>query len=233
MNKDDVKRILMSMRTTENAVRVNYLLGQIDMMTDEQIKTEVEKAGGTEDGVRAVLTSRIGNTSREEEPDVPLNKYITYRMTGDCIHLHLPHQLKDVMQKLGPRKTMDLVNVYLLDALERVRQLKNNGFHKFIDKKNIYMISPILVKRELDELADVDFKTALYTKKQLQDPSFVAATPEAQLATHIFGNKTNVGTAVISLDILNTPEWQAKRKAKLEDLKGRGATMDVEGVAIE
>lgn len=233
MNRDDVKRILMSMRIPENEVRVNYLLGQIDVMTDEQIKTEVEKAGGTEDGVRAVLSSKIGIHSREEEPDVALNKYITYRMTGDCIHLHLPHQLKDVMQKLGPRKTMDLVNVYLLDALERVRQLKNNGFHKFIDKKNIYMISPILVKRELDELADVDFKTVLYTKKQLQDSSFVAATPEAQLATHIFGNKTNVGTAIISLDILNTPEWQAKRKAKLEELRERGAVIENDGVALE
>ena len=80
------------------------------------------------------------------------------------------------------------------------------------------MISPILLEREIKFLEELDFETHSYKKKELQNPEFVAGHPEAQLAVHIFGTQSNVGTAKIGLDIVNSQEWQAKREKKLKNL---------------
>ena len=48
MNKQEVKSLLMSMRTENNQNIVNYLLGKIDLMDEKSIDEAVKKAGGTE-----------------------------------------------------------------------------------------------------------------------------------------------------------------------------------------
>jgi len=39
LNKNDIKRILMSLRNMQNENQVNYLLGTIDLLSEEQINT--------------------------------------------------------------------------------------------------------------------------------------------------------------------------------------------------
>lgn len=42
MNKKEVKNILISMRTPENEIAVNHLLGQLDMKSDTEIEQITE-----------------------------------------------------------------------------------------------------------------------------------------------------------------------------------------------
>ena len=58
---------------------------------------------------------------------------------------------------------MDTVNLHLLDAIDKIKQLRDNGFYRFQGKDSIYMISPI--RREMKFLDSMDFKTQSYRKK--------------------------------------------------------------------
>lgn len=75
-------------------------------------------------------------------------------------------------------------------------------------------------------LEELDFTTHSYSKKQLNDDGFVQANPEAELATQIFGKGKNVGNASIGFDVINSKEWQDKKKEVIEKLKTRGISID-------
>ena len=45
--------------------------------------------------------------------------------------------------------------------------MQNDGFYKFEGKNSIYMISPILVGREMKFLEELDFNTQLYSKQRI------------------------------------------------------------------
>lgn len=227
MNKNDIKRILMSMRTAENENQVNNLLGKIDLLPEEKLQTMIAQIGDNEESIRKYLEEKLGerrNNGHEEH--TPINNMFTYGLAGSCIHLHMPVDLHEMMSKKGIKKTVDTVNLYLLDAIDRIRKLQNDGFYKFNGKDSIYMISPILVGREMKFLEELDFETHSYKKKELQSEEFVSEHPEAQLAVHIFGRDSNVGTAKIGLDVINSQEWQIKRAKKVKDFEEQGIKLN-------
>ena len=49
LNKNDIKRILMSMRTAQNENQVNNLLGKIDLLPEEKLQTMIAQIGDNED----------------------------------------------------------------------------------------------------------------------------------------------------------------------------------------
>lgn len=226
MNKKDIKRILISMRTPENENQINNLLGKIDLLPEEQLQTMIAQIGDNEESIRKYLEGKLDERNNNgHEEHTPINDMFTYGIAGSCIHLHMPVDLHEMMSKKGIKKTVDTVNLYLLDAIERIKKLRNDGFYRFDGKDSIYMISPILVGREMKFLEDLDFETHSYRKKELQSEEFVAAHPEAQLAVHIFGRNSNVGTAKIGLDVINSQEWQDKRNKKVEEFEEKGITL--------
>ena len=143
----------------------------------------------------------------------------TYGVSEHCIHLHLPGDLHKKMAENGISKTISMVNLSLLDAISKIQALKAEKFYRFEGKDSIYMISPIVIKREMRFLEGLDFKTQSYSKKQLEDEKFVRENPEAGLAVHIFGKGKNIGTASIDFDTINTTEWQEKRDTAMKELR--------------
>ncbi len=227
MDKNNVKSILMSMRTQANAERVNFLLGKIDMLSEEQIQKELSKIGSREESVRGFLEKTLQEEpKRQHQEHKPINEMFTYGIAGKTIHLHMPVDLRSMLAKNGLSKTVNTVNLYLLDAIEKVRERQDGGSKELEGKDSIYMISPILVGRELKFLEELDFETRLYRKKDLGDEKFVAKNKEAKLATSIFGNSQNVGAALISMDKVRSKEWQEKRKAKIEQFKEQGIVIE-------
>ena len=189
MNKKEVKNILISMRTPENEIAVNHLLGQLDMKSDNEIEQITEKLENSEENIRENLSKKIEEISQSKnEEKHPINDMFTY----------------------GISKTIALVNLQLLDAIDKIKEMRDGGFYRFKDKNSIYMISPAVIKREMKFLEELDFTTHSYSKKQLSDEKFVQETPEAQLATHIFGHDKNVGTALIRFEQINSKQWQEK-----------------------
>ena len=125
----------------------------------------------------------------------------------------------------GISRTIDTVNMYLLDAIDKIKELKENGYDEFQGKDSIYMISPILLGRELKFLKELDFETRTYNKQELNNEDFLIDSPEAKLATQIFGKDKNVGTAQISFDFISSKEWQTKKEEKLKEFANKGITL--------
>ena len=114
MNKQEVKSLLMSMRTENNQNIVNYLLGKIDLMDEKSIDEAVKKAGGTEKSIHDFLERKIAEVeSRVQHDDhKPVNKMFTYGRAGSCLHLHLPGDLHGMIEKKGISGTINTVNLY-------------------------------------------------------------------------------------------------------------------------
>lgn len=227
MGKQHIKAILISMRTHENESKVNFLLGQIDMMSETDITEYLAKIGNSEENIKSFFEKELQSPSiQTNEEHTPINKMFTYGISEDSVHFHLPRDLHDVISSIGISKTFDTVNLHLLDAINRVKNLKDSGFHKLSNIDKIYMISPILFGKEAKFLKEMGFQVNSYKKGQLQNDEFVNGHSEARLATRIFGNEQNIATAFIPFKTLNTPEWQAKYKAKIKEFHEKGIFLE-------
>ncbi|MBQ3414012.1 MAG: hypothetical protein IJH39_01400 [Clostridia bacterium] len=227
MERKKIKEILMSMRTQENEELVNNILGKLDLMDEDSIQKAITKVGDNEDNIRKFFESKLSERRQNNNDEkFPINGMFTYGISGNCIHLHLPVDLHKQIREEGLSRTIDTVNFYLLDAIDRIQRLKNNGFHRFKGKDSIYMISPALVGKELKTLENLDFTTHLYRKKDLKNKKFVNDSPEASLATKIFGEDKNIGTALISFDIIQTEEWQKKKRDKYKEFEEKGIALE-------
>ncbi len=228
MNKKDVKIILMSMRTQNNEERINKLLGKIDMLDEETLQKAIQKVGGTEEDVKVFFESKLKEQSTHQEEHTPINAMFSYGISDTCIHLHFPNDLHDMISQQGISRTIDLANLYLLDAIDRIKQLKSDGFYRFSDKDSIYMISHALIGSELEFLSKLDFKTRRYNSRELKSEDFLRNNPEANLAVQLFGNDKRIGTAKIDIDTIFSDEWQEKKQGIVQRLKDKGITLNNE-----
>ena len=221
MEKRDIKNILISMRTTENEAQINNLLGKIDMLDFSTLQEMLQKIGDNEDSVRKFLESKLSASRENTEEKYPINSMFTYGISGNCVHLHLPMNLHQMISQHGISATIANVHLQLIDAIEKIGKLKADSFYRFNNVDSIYMISPILVKREINFLNDLGFTTNIHSKKKLKDSKYLEEVPEAQLATHIFGNDKNVGSALIKIDTILGEQWKQLAKKKVEELENK------------
>ena len=75
MNKNDVKRILMSMRNSQNEAQVNGLLGKIDMLDESKLQEMITEIGDNEESIKNYLSQKLneGQINRHEKHE-PLNE---------------------------------------------------------------------------------------------------------------------------------------------------------------
>lgn len=232
MKKQEIKNILISMRTQENEEIVNNLLGRIDLMDEKEIKTTLEKVGDNEESIRKFFQSKLSKQHHNDDK-YPINYMFTYGVSGNCIHLHLPGDLHQMLSERGITGTINTVNLYLLDAIEKIKELREDGFYKFQEKDSIYMISPILAGIEMKFLDSMDFETQYYRRKDLNDEKFLEEHKEARLATQIFGKHQNVGTASISFDTISSKEWQDKKNQKVQEFNKKGIKLQETSINID
>lgn len=226
MKKQELKNILISIRTEENDTLVNNLLGKIDMLDEQSLQTALEKVGDNEESVREFFKNKlVANQQKQSDEKFSINDMFTYGISGNCIHLHLPGDLHQMLAEKGISATMNTINLQLLDAIDEIKQLRDNGFYGFQGKDSIYMISPILIGREMKFLDSIDFQTQQYKKRELDDKKFVQEHPEARLAIDIFGKDKNVGTASIKFETIASKEWQEKKEEKIQEFKNKGITL--------
>ena len=150
----------------------------------------------------------------------------TYGVSGDCVHLHLPGKLEETIKESGMLKTFYTVNLYLLDEKKKIGEKKQEGLETFEKCTKIYMISPILIKKELEFLKQLDFDVQLH-KIGPEDNSSIA-----KLIRAIFGDRTDkkglirAGEATLSFEKIFTPEWQAKKNEMVEICKQKGICIE-------
>ncbi|MBO5479293.1 MAG: hypothetical protein J6A04_06390 [Clostridia bacterium] len=225
MDKREVEDILISMKTSENEEIINKLLDKVKIIDNISLQNAIRQAGGTREAITKFFENKISeiqNKTTQEHTQV--NEMFSYGITGNCIHLHLPTDLHSMIAERGISGTIDTVNLYLLDAIDKIKALKDDRYDKFQEKDSIYMISPILLGRELRFLEELDFETRNYKKSELNSEDFLRRNPEAILATRIFGKDKNVGTAQINFDIISSNEWQEKKEERLKEFASKGIT---------
>lgn len=226
MTKRDIKNILMSMRNPENEAIINNFLGKIDIMAEQELQKYLEKIGNNEESIRNFFESKISEKLRSQsEKKFPINDMFTYGIAENCIHLYLTEDFDEMLRKEGPFRTIDIINLYLFDAIDRIKQSRDDGDYRVQGKDSIYMISPILIEREMKFLDSMNFKTHLYRKKDLNDDKFIEKYPEAKLATQIFGKDKNIGTASIDFATIASEKWQNKKKQIVKEFEKRGITL--------
>lgn len=84
----------------------------------------INRAGGSEESVRSFFEKKIDeNLHHHNDDKEPINSMFTYGTSGNCVHLHLPVELRPVLKEKGIQGTIDTVNLYLLDAVDKISRM--------------------------------------------------------------------------------------------------------------
>ena len=229
LSKEKIKVILMTLKTEANEEYIKILSEKIDKLDDKKIETILKDVGYTEEAVKKVLEEKINkmlNQTRMEK-HLPLNKLFTYGITGSTIHLHLPGNLFKITGEKSPSKAQDKVNLYLIDALEKIKEMKQNGDSRIKGVKNIYMISRLLSREDERKLLfDLGFDTKIHTSDDLKNKEYIEKNPESRLAIHLFGDIKSVGSAIMPLDKVYEKDWEVKKEEVKKNIKSTGISLD-------
>ena len=143
MKKDEIKQLLMNMRTSDNEPAVNYLLGSIDMMSDEEIYAKMKQLNINEENIEQFLASKVMQIQMQnDEPEhfIGVNKMFCYGRTGDTIHMHLiPKDLRNLKKQLGDEAFYQFYQDQLEDFLSRLQDIFRND----TSMKTLFAVSPI------------------------------------------------------------------------------------------
>ena len=143
MEKNELKALLMKMRTPENEASVNYLLGLLDMMSNEELHTKLEKLNINKENIEQFLTEQIERVHIHQEQSehfINVNKMFCYGRTGDTIHMHLiPKDLRDLKKTLGDEAFYQFFKDQLEDFLARLQDIFRNDS----TIKTLFAVSPI------------------------------------------------------------------------------------------
>ena len=155
MNKKEIKRILMNMRTPENEEAVNHLLGLIDMMNETDIQNKLEQLNANERNIAEILKGMIKKIQVQNEKSehfTNVNKMFYYGRTENTIHMHLiPKDLRNVKNKLGDEAFYQFYKDQLEDFLSRLQDI----FRKDTSIESLFAVSPIFFHPNIS-LAHVD-----------------------------------------------------------------------------
>ena len=210
---DFKKRILNTLRGTKQ-------------LTEGTTETKVKDNSKAEFRERIRVEDNKEQQTNRDDKHKPINKMISYGFAKNCVHLHLPVDLREDLRTLGIRQTKDKVNLYLVDAIEQLKNKKQSGDKNFKNKNSIYMISPALIPSELKILEEFGFTTKFYSKNELQNESFIKSDKEAQLAVKIFGPLKNVGTASIDFKNINSEKFKKAKEALVGKCQKAGITIE-------
>lgn len=205
--KPKIKRVLRSLRTKENQVWVNALLGKIDIMKDDELvnhltdikKHCVQNSLDFKEELKNVLQSKIIALQNEGKGEnYSLNGAFLFNIKDNSALLHMPLDFtKPFGNKESFLKAMDAYNPYLLDAIDKLKDLKDNGFYPLNGVDTIAMYSPILMGDELVWLKDLGFETNYHKKGNYKNPQYFIDNPEAIIGVTKFQGKS-FGTAKLA-----------------------------------
>ena len=143
MEKQKLKEMLMSMRTAENDASVNYLLGLIDTISDEDLQSKFKESKVNEENVEDFLAEQIKKVQTQQEQGkqfTNVNQMFCYGRIGDTLHMHLiPKDLRGLKSKLGDEAFYQFFKDQLEDFLSRLQ----DTFRDDNSIKTLFAVSPI------------------------------------------------------------------------------------------
>lgn len=231
MNKKEVKKILFSIRTSENEAIVNNILGEIDMMTEEKVEAKTKNV--SEIKVKQYFEMKIEKKQNVTSHFIKVNDFFEYGINGGVVHLHLPGDFHRMFKENGKLKASAIIAKNLIDAATRINNQRNMGDSRLEKCTSMYMVSPIfysptfypkvLRDRKLRDNIKVEtpifkifklmgLETTTYTREELQNSDFIQNNKEAERAVKNFGTNRDVGVAMLSFDKFNSKKFQTRLK---------------------
>ena len=222
MTKKELKTLLITLKieNPENEAKINKMLEHLSKLNEKEF--EEQFGNYSEEDIKKEIFRRLQEPKRQEDKfkKIDKNDYFTYGVNGDCVNIHVPpfpEEFKAMFRSknlLVKTKAFTKLAISFFDALEKIKQQKDNGNSEFKDTKKIYMISPIFGSptfnhfRVLRLLKLLGFKTQYFCIEQLGNEDFVAQNKEAKLGVEKFGTKKNLGSATITYEKMNTDRWK-------------------------
>ena len=149
MKKDEIKSLLIEMRTSKNEESVNYLLGTLDMMSDEELCAKLNKLNINKENIKQFLNDRIEKTQIQKDKNeqfVNVNKMFCYGRTGNTIHMHLiPKDLRNMKKTLGDEAFYQFFQDQLEDFLSRMQDVFRNDN----TIESLFAVSPIFFNSDI------------------------------------------------------------------------------------
>ena len=149
MNKNEIKELLINMRTSENEAAVNYLLGQLDMKSDKDLETIITRYHINKENISVFLATRIEKLQTQQEQSehfTSVNKMFCFGRTGDTIHMHLiPKDLRGIKKQLGDDAFYKFYKSQLEDFLSRLQDIVRNDN----TIKSLFAVSPIFFNESI------------------------------------------------------------------------------------
>ena len=152
MEKENIKKILIKIKTPDNEIKVDNLLKLLDQMSDEELHIKLKQLNLSENNIEQYLSSLIVKTKNQEETSerfVNINDWFCCGRTGDTIHLHLiPKDLRGIKKELGDEEFYNLFKKQLEDFLSRIQIM----FSEDTSVKTLFAVSPIFYNPNISSI---------------------------------------------------------------------------------
>ncbi|MBR6034010.1 MAG: hypothetical protein IKP28_04675 [Clostridia bacterium] len=149
MKKNEIKAWLMDRRTAENEVAVNYLLGLLDSMSDEDLHAKFNELKIDDNNIEQFLISQIERIQTQHEQSerfTNVNKMFCYGRIENTLHMHLiPKDLRSLKAKLGDEAFYQFFKDQLEDFLSRLQDI----FKKDSTITTLFAVSPIFFNHNI------------------------------------------------------------------------------------
>ena len=169
MKKNEIKELLIRMRTIENEKSVNYLLGLLDMKSDEEIEALFTKQNINEKNVADFLVMKVEKIKTQQEESehfTNVNKMFCFGRTGNTMHMHLiPKDLRGLKAQLGDEAFYQYFKNQLEDFLSRMQDIfrDDNSVESLFAVSPIFFNSNISVAHEqlgFDKITEIDLENS-------------------------------------------------------------------------
>ena len=182
MLKENVKKILMDMKTSDNESAVNHILRSIDKISEEDLILILKELNVTEENIEQVLRNRIEKQIEQEKSSAkftPVNQMFSYGRTGNTLHMHLiPKDLRALKNKLGDEAFYDFYREQLEDFLSKLQKI----FLEDITIQTLFAVSPIFFNQNItavheilgfDKVTEIDLNNENDNMRREQKENFI------------------------------------------------------------
>ena len=155
MLKEDIKKLLMDMKTSDNELAVNHILRSIDKISEEDLILTLKELNVTEKNIEQVLRNRIEKQIEQEKSSTeftPVNQMFSYGRIGNTLHMHLiPKDLRALKKELGDEAFYDFYKEQLEDFLSKLQRI----FLEDITIQTLFAVSPIFFNKNITAVHEI------------------------------------------------------------------------------
>lgn len=182
MLKENIKRILMNMKTSDNESPINHILKSIEKISEEDLKITLKELNITEKNIEQFLRNKIEKQTEQEKSSAeftPVNQMFSYGRTGNTLHMHLiPKDLRPLKKELGDEVFYDFYKEQLEDFLSKLQGI----FLEDITIQTLFAVSPIFFNQNItavhealgfDKVTEIDLKNENDDMSREQKENFI------------------------------------------------------------